>query len=153
MQVLKFGGTSVGTSEAILKMIAIVKARVNATPTIVVVSAMSGVTDQLILLAQTASQGNEAYKTIIQNLAEKHEEAVRALLPTSQQSETLSIVKELIQGDCTSEKIRFELNRILPGGESRSKMEKDFTELSQILGGGGASKKVAQYLLKTIPEA
>ena len=63
------------------------------------------------------------------------------------------VVKELIQGDCTSEKIRFELNRILPGGESRSKMEKDFTELSQILGGGGASKKVAQYLLKTIPEA
>ena len=104
MQVLKFGGTSVGTSEAILKMIAIVKARVNATPTIVVVSAMSGVTDQLILLAQTASQGNEAYKTIIQNLAEKHEEAVRALLPTSQQSETLSIVKELIQeieSNCT----------------------------------------------------
>ena len=63
------------------------------------------------------------------------------------------VVKELIQGDCTSEKIRFELNRILPGGESRSKMEIDFTELSQILGGGGASKKVAQYLLKTIPEA
>ena len=97
MQVLKFGGSSVGTSEAISKVIAIVKARVNATPTIVVVSAMSGVTDQLILLAQTASQGNEAYKTIIQNLAEKHEDAVRALLPTSQQPETLSIVKELIQ--------------------------------------------------------
>ncbi len=97
MQVLKFGGTSVGTSEAILKMIAIVKARVNATPTIVVVSAMSGVTDQLILLGQTAAQGNAAYQTMIQNLAEKHEDAVRTLLPTSQQSETLSIVKELIQ--------------------------------------------------------
>ncbi len=63
------------------------------------------------------------------------------------------VVKELIQGDCTAEKIRHELNRILPGGESRSKMEKDFTELTQILGGGGASKKVAQYLLKTIPKA
>ena len=97
MQVLKFGGSSVGTSEAISKVIAIVKARVNATPTIVVVSAMSGVTDQLILLAQTASQGNEAYKTIIQNLTEKHEDAVRALLPASQQPETLSIVKELMQ--------------------------------------------------------
>jgi aspartokinase/homoserine dehydrogenase 1 len=96
MQVLKFGGSSVGTSEAILKMIAIVKARVNATPTIVVVSAMSGVTDQLILLAQTASQGNEGYKTIIQSLTEKHEDAVHALLPASQQSKTLSIVKELI---------------------------------------------------------
>ena len=96
MQVLKFGGSSVGTSDAILKVIEIVKARVNATPTIVVVSAMSGVTDQLILLAQTASQGNEAYKTIIQNLAEKHEAAVLALLPTPQQSGTLSIVQQLI---------------------------------------------------------
>ena len=67
MQVLKFGGSSVGTPEAISKVIAIVKERVKTTPTIVVVSAMSGVTDQLILLAQSAAQGNEAYKTIIQN--------------------------------------------------------------------------------------
>jgi aspartokinase/homoserine dehydrogenase 1 len=96
MQVLKFGGSSVGTTEAISKVIAIVKARVQKTPTIVVVSAMSGVTDQLILLTQTAAQGNEAYKTIIQSLAEKHENAVLALLPASQQSKTLSIVKELI---------------------------------------------------------
>jgi aspartokinase/homoserine dehydrogenase 1 len=97
MQVLKFGGSSVGTTEAISKVIAIVKARVQKTPTIVVVSAMSGVTDQLILLTQTAAQGNEAYKTIIQSLAEKHEDAVLALLPASQQSKTLSIVKEMIQ--------------------------------------------------------
>jgi aspartokinase/homoserine dehydrogenase 1 len=96
MQVLKFGGSSVGTTEAISKVIAIVKARVQKTPTIVVVSAMSGVTDQLILLTQTAAQGNEAYKTIIQSLAEKHEDAVLALLPASQQSKTLGIVKELI---------------------------------------------------------
>jgi aspartokinase/homoserine dehydrogenase 1 len=96
MQVLKFGGSSVGTIDAISKVIAIVKGRVQKTPTIVVVSAMSGITDQLILLAQTASQGNEGYKTIIQSLAEKHEDAVRALLPASQQSKTLSIVKELI---------------------------------------------------------
>jgi aspartokinase/homoserine dehydrogenase 1 len=97
MQVLKFGGSSVGTIDAISKVIAIVKGRVQKTPTIVVVSAMSGITDQLVLLAQTASQGNEGYKTIIQSLAEKHEDAVRALLPASQQPKTLSIVKELIQ--------------------------------------------------------
>ena len=97
MQVLKFGGSSVGTTDAISKVIAIVKGRVQKTPTIVVVSAMSGVTDQLILLTQTAAQGNEGYKTIIQSLAEKHEDAVHALLPTSQQSKTLSTVKEVIQ--------------------------------------------------------
>jgi aspartokinase/homoserine dehydrogenase 1 len=97
MQVLKFGGSSVGTTDAISKVIAIVKARVSITPTIVVVSAMSGVTDQLILLAQTASQGNEGYKTIIQQLEQKHIDAVGVLLPTAQQSETLSTVKTLIQ--------------------------------------------------------
>jgi aspartokinase/homoserine dehydrogenase 1 len=97
MQVLKFGGSSVGTTDAISKVIAIVKARVQTTPTIVVVSAMSGITDQLILLAQTASQGNEGYKTIIQSLAKKHEDTVRTLLPASQQSATLNIVQQLIQ--------------------------------------------------------
>ena len=103
MQVLKFGGSSVGSPEAISKVIAIVKERVQTTPTIVVVSAMSGVTDQLILLAQSASQGNEAYKTIIQNLEQKHLDAVRALLPIQQQSGTLSMVKQLmneIESNC-----------------------------------------------------
>jgi aspartokinase/homoserine dehydrogenase 1 len=97
MQVLKFGGSSVGTTDAISKVIAIVKERAQKTPTIVVVSAMSGVTDQLILLAQTASQSNEGYKTMIQSLAKKHEDAIRALLPPSQQSATLNIVQQLIQ--------------------------------------------------------
>jgi aspartokinase/homoserine dehydrogenase 1 len=127
MQVLKFGGSSVGTSEAILKMIAIVKTRVNATPTIVVVSAMSGVTDQLILLAQTASQGNEAYKTIIQNLSVKHEDAVRALLPTSQQSETLSIVKELIQ------EIEFNCAELFNQNELTLRMQDQLMSYGEIL--------------------
>ena len=96
MQVLKFGGSSVGTPDAITKVIAIVKQREQAMPAIIVVSAMRGVTDQLILLAQSASQGNEAYKTIIQNLEQKHLDAVRALLPIQQQSGTLSMVKQLI---------------------------------------------------------
>ena len=60
------------------------------------------------------------------------------------------VVKELIQDDCTSVQISKELSRILPGGESRSQMEKDFKALRHLLGGGGASKKVAQSLLKTI---
>ena len=97
MQVLKFGGSSVGTIAAISKVIAIVKARVQIKPSIVVVSAMSGVTDQLILLGQTAAQGNAAYQTMIQSLAQKHEDAVLALLPSAQQASALSMVKALIQ--------------------------------------------------------
>ncbi len=96
MQVLKFGGSSVGSAEAIAKVVAIVTERIKTAPTIVVVSAMSGVTDQLLMLAQSASQGNEAYKTIIQNIEQKHLDAVRALLPIQQQSGTLSMVKQLL---------------------------------------------------------
>ena len=96
MQVLKFGGSSVGSADAIAKVIAIVSERIRKEPTIVVVSAMSGVTDQLLMLAQSASQGNEAYKTIIQHIEQKHLDTVRALLPIQQQSGTLSMVKQLL---------------------------------------------------------
>ncbi|MEY3208379.1 MAG: hypothetical protein RL064_410 [Bacteroidota bacterium] len=96
MQVLKFGGSSVGSAEAIEKVIAIVTESIQKEPTIVVVSAMSGVTDQLLLLAQSASQGNEAYKTIVQNIEQKHLDAVRTLLPIQQQSATLSLVKQML---------------------------------------------------------
>jgi aspartokinase/homoserine dehydrogenase 1 len=86
----------VGSADAIKQMVAIVSTSIKKEKTIVVVSAMSGVTDQLIMLAQTAAQGNEAYKTIIQNIEQKHLDAVRALLPIQQQSGTLSLVKQLI---------------------------------------------------------
>jgi len=96
MQVLKFGGSSVGSAEAIKEMAAIVSASIQKEKTIVVVSAMSGVTDQLIMLAQTAAQGNKAYKSIIQNIEQKHLDAVCVLVPIQQQSSTLSLVKQLI---------------------------------------------------------
>ena len=96
MQVLKFGGSSVGSADAISKVVDIVIESIQKEPTIVVVSAMSGVTDQLLMLAQSASQGNEAYKTIIQNIEQKHLDAVRALLPIQAQSATLSMVKQII---------------------------------------------------------
>ena len=96
MKVLKFGGSSVGSADAISKVIAVVTESSKQEPVIVVVSAMSGVTDQLLMLAQSASQGNEAYKTIIQNIEQKHLDAVRALLPIQQQSSTLSLVKQLL---------------------------------------------------------
>ena len=96
MQVLKFGGSSVGSADAISKVLDIVAESIKKEPTIVVVSAMSGVTDQLLMLAHSASQGNEAYKTIVQNIEQKHLDAVRTLLPIQQQSATLSLVKQMI---------------------------------------------------------
>jgi len=60
------------------------------------------------------------------------------------------VVKELIQHECNPQQIRAELSLILEGGAKREKMLEDYESLKKILGGGGASDKVAQSLLKTI---
>lgn len=60
------------------------------------------------------------------------------------------IVTELIQHECNAKRINEELSKIVHGGSEREKMIQSFIELKTKLGGGGASKKVAQSLLKTI---
>jgi lipid-A-disaccharide synthase len=62
-------------------------------------------------------------------------------------------VKELIQKDCNATFIELELSEIIVGGKKREKMLSDYNELEQILGAGGASKKIAHALLKTINQA
>jgi lipid-A-disaccharide synthase len=62
-------------------------------------------------------------------------------------------VKELIQQDCNAVFISQELSKIVVGGKNREKMLNDYNELEQILGAGGASKKIAHALLKTINQA
>ena len=59
------------------------------------------------------------------------------------------IVKELIQDDCSSEKISKELNNILED-QGRLAMLENYQLLSEKLGGVGASKKVAKIIYETI---
>lgn len=94
MQVLKFGGSSVANAENIQKVVAIVAKAVLKEPTILVVSALGGVTDELIEIGVLASTGNEKYKEQILALENKHLTAVRALLHIQHQSSTLSWVKQ-----------------------------------------------------------
>lgn len=60
------------------------------------------------------------------------------------------VVVELIQNECNATRIREELNLIIEGGSKRKSVLENYQELREILGGGGASKKVARSLLKTI---
>jgi lipid-A-disaccharide synthase len=60
------------------------------------------------------------------------------------------VVKELIQQDCNPDAIRQELQQIIIGGKKRASILENYKELKKIVGGGGASDKVAQSLLKTI---
>lgn len=59
MKVLKFGGTSVGTSESLHNVKSIVES--SSEPTIVVVSALGGITDRLLKTAAIAGIGDSSY--------------------------------------------------------------------------------------------
>ena len=60
MQVLKFGGSSVANAANIRKVITIVQKATQKENTILVVSAMGGVTDNLLETGALAAAGKEA---------------------------------------------------------------------------------------------
>jgi lipid-A-disaccharide synthase len=60
------------------------------------------------------------------------------------------VVKELIQKECNPSMIRAEVDQLINNADRRNQINADYKSLEKILGGGGASKKVAQSLLKTI---
>lgn len=80
--VVKFGGTSVGSAEALTQAADIVQELVRVrNRLVVVVSAMSGVTDALIRGTHTAAAGDDqAYRSIVTDLRALHYRAVDALL-------------------------------------------------------------------------
>lgn len=94
MQVLKFGGTSVANADNISKVVAIIKEAVKKDKTIVVVSALGGVTDLLLNAAALAAEGDETYKDKLNLIEQRHLEATKQLIPVTYQSQLLSLVKK-----------------------------------------------------------
>lgn len=98
---MKFGGTSVGGAEAITNLAGIVKTARNAGDrVIVIVSAMSGVTDQLIESAKMAAAGNKwGYLSTADRLRDRHEETLNILLPPGRLREKTIAQIEALLGD------------------------------------------------------
>ena len=94
MQVLKFGGSSVANPDNIKKAIDIISRKELKEKIVVVVSALGGITNQLLEAGRLAASGNEAYKEIIQTITTRHLDLVKSLLPVTDQSSTLSYVMQ-----------------------------------------------------------
>ncbi len=75
MLVVKFGGSSVGTAERILAAARIVAGHRAQTPVVVVVSAMAGVTDALIGVANAALEGHQSWCDDLAALEQRHRQA------------------------------------------------------------------------------
>lgn len=80
MTVMKFGGTSVAGPEAISRTIGIIASKIDKRP-VVVVSAMSGITDQLYLITEKAAAGDSAAaKALLAGIRSRHLATAGALL-------------------------------------------------------------------------
>lgn len=96
MKVLKFGGTSVGTSDSIKKVSAIIANEAKEERVIVVVSAMSQVTNKLLAASDLAANGDNSYKEIVKEIEAKHFDAVRSLISIDEQSGVIATIKVLL---------------------------------------------------------
>lgn len=83
MMIMKFGGTSVGSAQAIQQTTAIICSHASADGAVIVCSAMAGVTDALILCCELAAQGASTYVEVLASLKETHEQCIRALFTES----------------------------------------------------------------------
>ncbi len=97
MIVMKFGGTSVQNSEAVKRLLGIVSSR-DSQKRVVVVSALAGVTDSLIRIANLSSKGDVVTAIeLTKELEERHLEMTYELLSNNSalQIETVDVVKQL----------------------------------------------------------
>lgn len=91
MDVLKFGGTSVGSASTIKQVVHIISASSN--PKIVVLSAMSGVTNLLVGLHQAAIiKDKDTMEKIMETLTEKHHQAINELFMDSAKASVLQAI-------------------------------------------------------------
>lgn len=96
MKVMKFGGTSVGSVDSILSVKRIVEAQ--QEPVIVVVSALGGITDQLIRTGKMAVDGDPLYQKSFWEIAQRHEDMINTVIEDGKvRRALLAIVHDLLE--------------------------------------------------------
>ena len=99
LQLMKFGGTSVGNAECIRRAAEIIMRAAREVPVVAVVSAMGGVTNQLIEAAQASAAGDlDAAGKLAEKLRQQHQEAIEILIDDGDKRAQLSAeLKEIIE--------------------------------------------------------
>jgi aspartokinase/homoserine dehydrogenase 1 len=90
LRIMKFGGTSVGNAECIEQVVEIIRSSSPQGNLVVVVSAMSGVTNRLIEAAARAEDGDrESVAAIFEDLLKQHVTAAGLLIASTEDRERL----------------------------------------------------------------
>ena len=96
--VMKFGGTSMGSADRIRAAARLTAAEHAHSPVVIVVSAMSKITDMLVDTLRKAEAGDEAdLEANLHQLSVRHIETCRSLLPADRQERAMDGIKALVQ--------------------------------------------------------
>ena len=112
MKVLKFGGTSVGTAESLTNVKQIVTACKGQV--IVVVSALGGVTNQLIQMADLAEAHSDEWESILEQVKARHMSVIDAVVPNDRQAQCKTVIEGFISEGLYSNYAMLYANNQLP---------------------------------------
>ena len=98
MKVLKFGGSSVATPESIRKVRAIVESR--QEPVVVVVSALGGVTDELVRISALAEAADPAWLDGVAALRKRHLDMCDELVGTEALKADIEALLDELESIC-----------------------------------------------------
>jgi len=121
IQVHKFGGAALADAAAILRAAEIVRVH-RTTPSVVVASALAGVTDALLALVRDAEQGNQrSTEAAIGALRERHRQVLRDLLTTPSRDGNRSWSSTLVETEeqCLDTSFRSLANQLAEIAEAR----------------------------------
>jgi aspartokinase/homoserine dehydrogenase 1 len=115
LRIMKFGGTSVGDASSIQKVVEIIRGASRDGDLVVVVSAMSGVTNQLIEAATQSALGDRlSVATIFHELRKRH----------------VAVVDALIHSAAERSRIGCEMDRLFQEGEQLCQSTMRMSELT-----------------------
>lgn len=143
MKILKFGGTSVGSVESIQAVLKIVKASFDAgEKPLVVLSAMSGVTNLLTQMAEDAAAG-KPFDEGLKQLEERHFDVVKKLIAVKYQNPVLTRLKLLFN----------ELEELLQGVSALKELSNQSRDLIVSYGERCSNYLVAKVMEQEVPES
>ena len=117
MKVIKFGGTSVANPDSLSLVIDIIKN--SDQKQLVVVSALSGITDLLSKMAKRASNSKENHKEFLNIIEQRHKTLIDHFIPVAKQSEIKSFLKARINELEEILDSLFKLNELTPKSNSK----------------------------------
>ncbi len=138
MKVIKFGGSSIGSPERFLNVSKIIISKIKTDYSIVVLSAIGGITDKLLDAIELASGGDPKYVDAFEEIKTVHNNFVSEIIPPQFQQEAKNKIESLLK------RLHEKLNGVYLLNECSSRISDSIVTYGEYL-----SNNLMVYLLRS----